>query len=64
MSKLEETNTMIDMIAETINVSSPKDLNAYNKLYFAIQYTLLGDIAKSLAIIADGVSEESGNKTI
>ena len=56
MSKLEETNAMIDYFNSALNkVYDTSDIERYNK---AMLVTATCDIAKSLAIIADAVSKE------
>lgn len=51
MSKLEETNRLIDFITKL----KESNLNVDNTV-------MLADIAKSLAMIADKLCEEEGNK--
>lgn len=56
MSKLEETNAMINAFNSVLsNISNDTNAKQVNK---AIFITATCDIAKSLAIIADSVSEE------
>lgn len=53
MSKLEETNLMIEAVSELINTA---DVFSTNSTREAVRTTALLDIAKSLAIIADNTS--------